>query len=437
MPVRPEHDAPTLPYAELEARLYAMGRTARESSRLMAAAGPGAKTRALESLAGLLEERRMELLAANAEDLAAARAAGLDGPRLDRLALDHKVIADMAGACRFVAALPDPVGAMDSQQQRPNGLLVGRMRVPLGVVSMIYEARPNVTIDASILCLKAGNAVLLRGGSEALRSNLALAALLGEALNRAGLPAGAVQLIDVTDRAAVSILCKMDEFVDVLIPRGGETLVRAVTAEATMPVLKHFMGVCHAFIDEGADLPQALEIVFNSKVQRPGVCNALECLLVHQAEAERFLPLVGEKLGRAGVEFRACPRALPLLGPVPGARAKALRGDDLGREFHDLILAVRVVDDMDEALAHIERYGSRHTEIICTRDHVRAMRFLREADASMVAVNASTRFNDGGQLGLGAEIGISTSKLHAYGPMGVRELTTTKFVVFGQGQVRD
>lgn len=433
MSARPEHAAPTMPPAELEARLHAMGRTAKEASRLMAAAGPGAKTRALELLAGLLDERRTELLAANAEDLAAARAAGLDAPRLDRLALSERIIGEMAAACRFVAALPDPVGAMDSQWQRPNGLLVGRMRVPLGVVSMIYEARPNVTIDASILCLKAGNAVLLRGGSEALRSNLALAGLLGEALARAGLPAGAAQLIDVTDRAAVGILCKMDEFVDVLIPRGGEALVRAVTAQATMPVLKHFMGVCHAFVDEGADLPQALEIVFNGKVQRPGVCNALECLLVHRAEAGRFLPLVGEKLGNAGVEFRACPRSLPLLGE----HATPQREEDLGREFHDLILAVRVVEDLDEALAHIARYGSHHTEIICTRDHVRAMRFLREADASMVGVNASTRFNDGGQLGLGAEIGISTSKLHAYGPMGVRELTTTKFVVFGQGQVRD
>ena len=274
--------------------------------------------------------------------------------------------------------------------------------------------------------------MLLRGGSEALRSNLALGSLLSEALAGAGLPAGAVQLIDVTDRAAVGILCRMDEFVDVLIPRGGEALVRAVAAEAAMPVLRHFMGVCHAFVDEGADLPQALDIVFNGKVQRPGVCNALECLLVHRTEAARFLPMVGERLGGAGVEFRACPRSLPLLG----ARAKPQTEDDLGREFHDLVLAVRVVENMDEALAHIARYGSRHTEIICTRDHVRAMRFLREADASMVAVNASTRFNDGGQLGLGAEIGISTSKLHAYGPMGVRELTTTKFVVFGQGQVR-
>ena len=280
--------------------------------------------------------------------------------------------------------------------------------------------------------ITAGNAVLLRGGSEALRSNLALGSLLSEALAGAGLPAGAVQLIDVTDRAAVGILCRMDEFVDVLIPRGGEALVRAVAAEAAMPVLRHFMGVCHAFVDEGADLPQALDIVFNGKVQRPGVCNALECLLVHRTEAARFLPMVGERLGGAGVEFRACPRSLPLLG----ARAKPQTEDDLGREFHDLVLAVRVVENMDEALAHIARYGSRHTEIICTRDHVRAMRFLREADASMVAVNASTRFNDGGQLGLGAEIGISTSKLHAYGPMGVRELTTTKFVVFGQGQVR-
>ncbi len=431
MSVRPEH-ASALSHDELKTRLHTMGREAREASRIMAAAGPAAKANALETLALLLQERREEILAANAEDLAAARDAGLDAPRLDRLTLTDNTLKEMAEACRFVASLPDPVGAMDSQWQRPNGLLVGRMRIPLGVVGMIYEARPNVTVDASILCLKAGNAVLLRGGSEALRSNLALGRLLGESLAKAGLPAAAVQLIDVTDRAAVGILCKMDEFVDVLIPRGGESLVRAVTAQATMPVLKHFMGVCHAFVDEGADLSQALDIVFNSKVQRPGVCNALECLLVHRAEADGFLPMVGEKLGRAGVEFRACPVSLPLLGE----KVVPLSKDDLGREFHDLILAVRVVNDLDEALTHIARYGSHHTEVICTRDHVRAMRFLREADASMVGVNASTRFNDGGQLGLGAEIGISTSKLHAYGPMGVRELTTTKFVVFGQGQVR-
>ena len=408
------------------------GEKAKAASRLMAAASPGAKKKALETLAALLEEREAAILAANEEDLEAARRAHLDGPRMDRLRLTPAILADMAGACRHVADLPDPVGAMDSQWQRPNGLLVGRMRVPLGVVAMVYEARPNVTVDASILCLKAGNAVILRGGSEALRSNLALAALLHEALEAAQLPGDAVEFIGITSHDAVSELCRLDEYVDVLIPRGGESLVRAVTSQATMPVLKHYKGVCHAFIDESADLIQALDIVYNGKVQRPGVCNALECLLVHEAVAGAFLPMVAEKLSAAGVSFRADEASLPLLGPSASAAAP----DDFGREFHDLILAVRVVHNMDEALAHIAAFGSNHTEVICTTNHLNAMRFLREADASMVGVNASTRFNDGGQLGLGAEIGISTSKLHAYGPMGVQELTTTKFVVFGQGQVR-
>lgn len=413
--------------------LRLMGQKARAAARVMAVASPDAKARALTALAGLLHSREAEVLALNAQDVENARRAGLDAPRLDRLTLTPAIMRDMTDACLHVAALPDPVGAMDSQWQQPNGLLVGRMRVPLGVVAMIYEARPNVTVDAAILCLKAGNAVILRGGSEALRSNQALAALLGEALAGAGLPADAAQLMTITDHAAVAALCKLDEYVDVLIPRGGESLVRAVTEQAAMPVLKHYKGVVHAFVDQGADVAQAVDIVYNAKVQRPGVCNALECLLVHEAAAPALLPLVGERLGGAGVEFRACERSLPLLGK----HAVPQRPEDLGQEFHDLILAVRVVGDMDEALAHIARYGSHHTEIICTSDHAHAMRFLREADASMVAVNASSRFNDGGQLGLGAEIGISTSKLHAYGPMGVKELTTTKFVVFGQGQVRE
>lgn len=408
------------------------GQKAKDASRLMAAASPAAKAQAMEILAALLEERQEALLSANALDLDAARQAGLDAPRMDRLRLTPAILAEMAAACRYVATLPDPVGAMDSQWQRPNGLLVGRMRIPLGVVAMIYEARPNVTVDASILCLKAGNAVILRGGSEALHSNLALGALLREALSLAKLPEGAVQVLDIPSHDAVSALCRLDEYVDVLIPRGGESLVRAVTEQATMPVLKHYMGVCHAFVDESANLDMALNLVYNGKVQRPGVCNALECLLVHEAVARDFLPMVAEKLGKAGVEFRADARSLPLLG----AYAVPQKPEDLGQEFHSLILAVRVVKDMDEALEHIAAYGSHHTEIICTENHSNAMRFLREADASMVAVNASTRFNDGGQLGLGAEIGISTSKLHAYGPMGVKELTTTKFVVFGQGQVR-
>jgi glutamate-5-semialdehyde dehydrogenase len=409
-----------------------LGRDAREAARVLAAADPAAKNAALIRLAELLAEREDEVLAANAEDVRVATAAGMDAHRLDRLALAPSVMKEMAAACRHVAGLPDPVGAMESQQQRPNGLLVGRMRIPLGVVAMIYESRPNVTIDAAVLCLKAGNAVILRGGSEAIRSNRALGTLLHEALRSAGLPAKGAQVLTDTDRAVVGLLCRLDRYIDVLIPRGGETLIRAVTEQATMPVLKHYVGVCHAFVDAGADMEQALNIVCNSKVQRPGVCNALECLLVHADAAAVFLPRAAEKLGRAGVEFRACPRSLPLLGPT----VRAQRPEDLGREFHGLVLAVRVVDDLDAALDHIARYGSQHTEIICTNSHEHAMRFLREADASMVAVNASTRFNDGGELGLGAEIGISTSKLHAYGPMGVRELTTTKFVVFGKGQVR-
>lgn len=410
-----------------------IGARAKEASRQMAKASPGAKALFLHRLAALLEQEQESLLAANARDLDAADARGIDAPRRDRLRLTPAVIAEMARACRHVADLDDPVGATESQWQRPNGLLVGRMRVPLGVVAMIYEARPNVTIDAAILCLKAGNAVILRGGSEALQSNMALAALLSRALDEAQLPADAAQLVTSTDHGAVTELCRLDQFIDVMIPRGGESLVRAVQEAATMPVLKHYKGVCHAFVEESADLDQALDIIFNAKVQRPGVCNALECLLVQASVAEDFLPRVAERLGAAGVRFQACPRALPLLG----AAARPATDEDWGMEYHALILAVRVVDDMDAALDHIARYGSNHTEIICTRSHPLAMRFLREADASMVAVNASTRFNDGGQLGLGAEIGISTSKLHAYGPMGVRELTSTKFVVMGQGQVRE
>lgn len=409
-----------------------IGAQAKAASRLMAKAGPGSKTDFLLRLAALLEQEEARLLEANTRDLEKADARGIDAPRRDRLRLTPRIIAEMAAACRHVAAMDDPVGALETQWQRPNGLLVGRMRVPLGVIAMIYEARPNVTIDAAILCLKAGNAVILRGGSEALESNMALADLLSRALHEAGLPPHAAQLVTRTDHAAVTELCKLDTFIDVMIPRGGEALVRAVQEAATMPVLKHYKGVCHAFIEESADQEQALEILFNAKVQRPGVCNALECLLVQASIAEAFLPRAAERLGAAGVQFRACPRSLPLLGDMAAPACE----DDWGTEYHALTLAVRVVDDMEAALDHIARYGSNHTEIICTTNHPLAMRFLREADASMVAVNASTRFNDGGQLGLGAEIGISTSKLHAYGPMGVRELTSTKFVVMGQGQVR-
>ena len=414
------------------ADMEVMARKAKEASRAMAAASGAAKDAFLAALADLLVTRREVVLAANAKDLAAARAAGMDAPRLDRLTLSPAVMDGMAKACREIIALPDPGGAVESMRPRPNGLLVGRMRVPLGVICMIYESRPNVTIDAAILCLKAGNAVILKGGSEALASNLALAGLLREALEASGLPADAAQLVPTADRAAVAALCKLDELIDVMIPRGGEGLIRAVVSQATMPVLKHYKGVCHAYVDSGADEARAETIVVNAKAQRPGVCNALECLLVHADAAPTFLPRIGAALRRAGVTMRACPRSLPLLGE--GAMAAA--PEDFGHEFHDLVLAVKVVDDMDDALDHIHRYGSNHTEVILTENHDRAMDFLRRADASMVGVNCSTRFNDGGELGLGAEIGISTSKLHSYGPMGLVELTSAKFVVLGQGQVR-
>ena len=405
----------------------------RDAARELAKAAPAAKQKALLLLADLIDSRRPEIKAANDKDLEAAERNGLDAPRMDRLRLTPAILDEMAHACRHVAALHDPVGAMETMWQLPNGLQAGRMRIPLGVIAMIFESRPNVTIDSAILCLKAGNGVVLRGGSEAINSNLALASLLHEALEGAGLPGKAVQVIPITDRAAVQALLKLDEYIDVIIPRGGEGLIRAVVAEATMPVLKHYKGVCHCYVDSGVDQEQALEIVFNGKVQRPGVCNALECLLVHRDEAATFLPKVARKLGEAGVSFRACPDSLTALGSF----AQPAVDDDWGHEFHDLILAVKVVDTQEQAQKHIAEYGSNHTEIICTRNYDNAMRFLREVDASLVGVNASTRFNDGGQLGLGAEIGISTSKLHSYGPMGVKELTTTKFVLLGQGQVRE
>ncbi len=417
----------------LEAHIQNIGQQAKQAARKLMGATPKQKVDTLLFLAELLESKCQHILEANAKDMQAAQEKGMDSARLDRLRLTQATMDDMIGACRHVAQLPDPVGAMSTQWQRPNGILVGKMRIPLGVIAMIYEARPNVTIDAAILCLKAGNAVILRGGSEALHSNLALAGLLHEALEKAGLPPQAAQILETTERAAIPLLCKLDAYIDVIIPRGGEALVRAVAADATMPVLKHYMGVCHAYIDADADVEQALEIIYNGKVQRPGVCNALECVLIHEDKASALLPLMAKKLGGAGVEFRACAKSLSLLGDT----AVAQQPSDLGQEFHALILAVCVVPHMDAALEHIAQYGSQHTEIICTNNHAHAMRFMREVDASMTAVNASTRFNDGGQLGLGAEIGISTSKLHSYGPMGVEELTTTKFVVFGTGQVRE
>ena len=422
---------------DIYAKLEDIGQRAKAASRFLANAPASVKAAALHGLAGILRGQQDFILEANARDVEQGQARSLDAPRLARLTLTPAIIEEMAAACEFVADYPDPLGATETQWQRPNGLLVGKMRVPLGVIAMIFESRPNVVIDSAILCIKAGNSVIMRGGSEAIHSNLALGKLLHQALQEAGLPADCAQVVDVPDREAIKAMCKMSDYIDVIIPRGGEPLIRLVSQEALMPVLKHDKGVCHLYVDEGADNSSAVEIAFNGKVQRPSACNALECVLVHQAQAETFLPQMAERLGAAGVAFRACPRALDMLKTCAACNIAPMTETDMGKEYLALTLAVRVVDSLDEALDYIRRYGSNHSEVICTNNQAHAMLFLRAVDASMVAVNASSRFNDGGQLGLGAEIGISTSKLHAYGPMGIKELTTTKFVVLGSGQIRD
>ncbi len=414
----------------LRDEMEAMARRARAAGAGLRVAG-AAKDRALLRVADLLRAERDALVAVNDADVAAATAAGLGGAKLDRLRLTDRVLDDLVEGLRQVAEQPDPVGEITDLRARPNGLRVGKMRIPLGVVGMIFESRPNVTVEAGALTLKAGNAVILRGGSEAARSNRALGDLLRRALAAEGLPADAVQVVPTTDREAILELCRLDEFIDVMIPRGGEALVRLVAEHARMPVLKHYKGVCHVFVDDGADLDMARRIAVNAKVQRPGVCNAMETLLVHGAVADAFLPAVAADLRAAGVEMRGCERTRARVADVTPAT-----DDDWAAEYLDLILAIRVVDGLDDAMAHIARWGSNHTEAIVTRDHARAMRFVSEVDSSLVLVNASTRFNDGFQLGLGGEIGISTSKVHAFGPMGARELTTTKYVAFGDGQVR-
>lgn len=416
----------------LEQSIIQSAAQAKKASRILARAGSAQKDKALNILAELIRSRKQEILEANRLDLEAASKKGLDEARIERLKITAETIESMAGACEEVAAMTDPVGAIDDMQKRPSGIMVGKMRVPLGVVAIIYESRPNVTIDSAILCLKAGNAVILRGGSEAFNSNTFLAGLISGALEESGLPADGVSTLPTTEREAVGMMLKLDEYIDVVIPRGGEGLIRAVVRDAQMPVLKHYKGVCHIYVHRDADLNQALEIVHNAKVQRPGVCNALECLLVHREAAEAFLPMVAGKLGQAGVRFMACPDSLPLLGET----ATPATDRDWGFEFLSLNMAVKIVNSQDQAQEHIDQYGSNHSEAILTRDYSRAMKFMREVDASAVLINASTRFNDGGQFGLGAEIGISTSKLHAYGPMGVKELTSCKFVVLGDGQVR-
>ncbi len=416
---------------EIRDLIRQMGKKAREASRKVASLPTSVKNDVLLQVAEELEKQKAELQAANQKDLEAAKKRGLSKALIDRLTLSDKVISGMAQGLREVAALADPVGEVVKMWTRPNGLWVGRMRIPLGVIAMIYESRPNVTIDAAGLCFKSGNAVILRGGSEAIHSNLALAKIFAAALEAVKAPPEAVQVVPTTDRAAVNELLKLEDYIDLIIPRGGEGLIRFVAENSRIPVLKHYKGVCHVYVDREADLEMARRICLNAKIQRPGVCNAMETMLVHQAVAEAFLPAVAEDFRAAGVELRGCPRTKAL---VPWA--KEATEADWEAEYLDLILAVRVVSSLEEALDHIARYGSNHTEAIVSQDYSRAMRFLKEVDASLVLINASTRFNDGGQLGLGAEIGISTTKLHAYGPMSLEELTTTKFIAFGDGQIR-
>ncbi len=417
--------------ADVREIIEKMALAAKKASRHVAQLSTAVKNDVLLRTAELIRKKKDFLQGENSKDLKRAEEKGLSAAFIDRLTLSDKVIDSMVQGLEEVAALPDPVGEVPGMWKRPNGLLVGRVRIPLGVIGMIYESRPNVTIDAAGLCLKAGNSVILRGGSDALHSNMALASILQESLAEFSVPGQAVQVIPVTDREAVTELLKREEEVDLIIPRGGEGLIRFVVENSRIPVLKHYKGVCHVYVDKYADVRMARDICFNSKVQRPGVCNAMEGMLVHKDIAEEFLPDMARQFSDAGVEIRGCPRTCTL---VP--EAKPASDEDWGEEFLDLILAVKVVDSMDDALDYIATYGSNHTEAIVTRDYGRARKFLSEADASLVLVNASTRFNDGGQLGLGAEIGISTSKLHAYGPMGLEELTATKFIAYGDGQIR-
>ncbi len=422
--------------ALLESEMRALAEEARRAARILGHAETPRKDEALRLAAAAIGRRSRRILAENRADLAAARKAGQGPAYLDRLSLDAKRLDDIARSLLEVAALPDPVGEVTASWRRPNGLEVKKVRIPLGVVLMVYEARPNVTVDAAGLCVKSGNAAILRPGSDALRSSLALAEAFAEGLEKAGLPRTAAQVVPTPDREATFALLRLDDLIDLAIPRGGPELIRAVAERSRVPVVKHYQGVCHLFLDRTAPLEQALALTMNGKVQRPGVCNALECLLLHRAAAPKLLPAVGRALAEAGVELRCDPTSLTILRRA-GVAAVAAKPEDYGREFLDKILAVRVVPDLDGALDHIARYGSLHTEAICTKDLSSARRFEREVTASAVMVNASTRFNDGGELGLGAEIGISTTKLHAFGPMGLAELTTQKFVVEGDGHVRN
>ena len=421
---------------DLQATVAHMGAAARAASSKMAAASTAAKNAALLALARLLRESSQSLAEVNQKDIAAAVAAGLAAPMVDRLRLTDKVVATVAGGCEQIAAMPDPVGEITNVRRRPSGISVGQMRVPLGVFGMIYESRPNVTIEAASLAIKSGNACILRGGSEAIHSNLALWKLVQAALVEAGLPPDAVQLVQTTDRAAVGYLIASPEAVDVIIPRGGKGLIERISREARVPVIKHLDGNCHVYVDAEADLDQAVAVTDNAKTQKYSPCNAAESLLVHEAIAATFLPKIGAVFAAKGVEMRVDGQSLAMLKAVPGAKLTAATEQDWSEEYLDAVISVKVVASLDEAIAHINRYSSHHTDAILTDSHSHAMRFLREVDSASVMVNASTRFADGFEYGLGAEIGISTDKFHARGPVGLEGLTSLKWVVLGQGEVR-
>ncbi len=415
----------------LAEELRQMGARAKEASLKLAGVSTRVKDDALQAMARSLEERFGMILDANQEDMDAARKNGLSGALLDRLLLTPDRVSEMAQGLRVLVALPDPVGEVLRMWTRPNGLQIGKMRVPLGVIGIIYEARPNVTVDAAGLCLKAGNAVILRGGSEAFNSNQAITQVISSAATSAGLPPGTIQLVNTTDREAVNIMLKMNEFIDVLIPRGGAGLIRMMVQNATVPVLETGVGNCHTYVEEDADLAMAEKIVVNAKTQRPGVCNAMETLLVHARVAPVFLPAAAAALRAKGVELRGCPRTQEILPDVVPAVE-----EDWKTEYLDLVLAVKVVDGLEEAIRHINTYGTKHSEAIITNSYTKARTFLQQVDAAAVFVNASTRFTDGYQFGFGAEIGISTQKMHARGPMGLEEMTSIKYIIYGDGQIR-
>ena len=417
---------------EIREHIVKMAMEAKRAANILARISSPVKDRALRDMAEALVNRTDFLIAENAKDLECARDRGLSEAMLDRLTLKPSTVKGIADGLLEVAALSDPVGKVTSMWRRPNGLQVGKMRIPLGVIGIIYESRPNVTADAAALCLKSGNAVILRGGSEAIHSNRAIAETLQGVLEKSEIPIASIQLIPFTDREGVNVLLEQEDYIDLIIPRGGEDLIRAVVKQSRIPVIKHYKGVCHVFVDASADLDMAISIAFNAKVQRPGVCNAMETLLVHKDIAGAFLPAMAVKYRDAGVQLKGCARTREILADAATEACE----EDWGYEYLDLILSIRVVDSIDEAIAHIDKYGSLHTEAIVTRDYANSQRFLNEVNSSTVLVNASTRFSDGFQLGLGAEIGISTTKLHAFGPMGVEELTTTKFIIYGNGQIR-